>query len=144
MRVTNETYNWVSDARWHPSGTKIIATKWYFSRRSLGAGEGWEYQVPTLQDLRQRRVKVNSGRRLVSKVLPLGWTKADYIEQQIGHEQFSWLGNDTLVYSGNVQDIEGAFEYSKGIKYIHSLLFLFYPSLRQTFTRAFIQSSHKT
>lgn len=115
MRVTNETYNWVSDARWHPSGTKIIATKWYFSQRSLGAGEGWEYEVPSLHDRKQRRVEVNSGRRLVSRVLPLGWTKADYVEQQIGHEQFSWLGNDTLVYSGNVRDIEGDFEYSKGI-----------------------------
>lgn len=121
MRVTNETYNWVSDARWHPSGTKIIATKWYFSSRSLGAGEGWEYEVPTLHDLKQRRVEVNSGRRLVSKVLPLGWTKSDYVEQQIGHEQFSWLGNDTLVYSGNAQDIEGSFEYSKGIIYILTL-----------------------
>ena len=60
-------------------------------------------------------MEVNSGRRLVSRVLPLGWTKADYVEQQIGHEQFSWLGNDTLIYSGNVKDVEGRFEYSKGI-----------------------------
>ncbi|KAI9569027.1 hypothetical protein HD554DRAFT_2204740 [Boletus coccyginus] len=102
------TYNWVSDARWHPSGTKIIATKWYFSKRSLGAGEGWEYEVP-------RRVEVNSGKRLVSRVLPLGWTKAGYSEQQIGHEQFSWLGNDTLVYSGNTKDVGGNFEYSKDV-----------------------------
>lgn len=126
MRVTNETYNWVSDARWHPSGTKIIATKWYFSQRSLGAGEGWEYEVPTLHDPEQRRVEVNSGRRLVSKVLPLGWTKADYIEQQIGHEQFSWSSSDTLVYSGNVKDdVAGAFEYSKGIICTYGSLSLF-------------------
>lgn len=64
-------------------------------------------------------MEVNSGRRLVSKVLPLGWTKADYIEQQIGHEQFSWSGDDTLIYSGNVQDVLGAFEYSKGIVYTY-------------------------
>jgi hypothetical protein len=115
VRVTNETYNWVSDARWHPSGTKIIATKWYFSQRSLGAGEGWEYEVPTLSDSKQRQVEVNSGRRLVSRALPLGWTKTDYVEQQIGHEQFSWLGNDTLIYSGNVKDVVGEFEYSKDV-----------------------------
>jgi len=109
VRVTNETYNWVSDARWHPSGTKIVATKWYFSRRSLGAGEGWEYEVPTVYGLKEHQVEVNSGRRVISKVLPLGWTKADYIEQQIGHEQFSWLSNDTLVYAGNVVDVQGSF-----------------------------------
>ena len=145
MRVTNETYNWVSDGRWHPSGTRIIATKWYFSQRSLGAGEGWEYEVPTLSDTKQRQVEVNSGRRLISKVLPLGWTKADYVEQQIGHEQFSWLSNDTLVYSGNVKDVEGNFEYSKGSTYTSgSLSFFIYNWLGQTFTRVSIQSSHET
>ncbi|KAF8842538.1 hypothetical protein BDN67DRAFT_965670 [Paxillus ammoniavirescens] len=115
VRVTNETYNWVSDARWHPSGTKLIATKWYFSSRSLGAGEGWEYEVPSLHQTRQPRVEVNAGKRLVSKVLPLGWTKADYIEQQIGYEQFSWSADDAIVYSGNVRDVEGSFQYSKDV-----------------------------
>ena len=67
-------------------------------------------------------MEVNSGRRVVSKVLPLGWTKADYIEQQIGHEQFSWLSNDTLVYAGNAVDDQGAFQYSKGILNAHNLL----------------------
>ncbi|KAF8123752.1 hypothetical protein EV363DRAFT_1403616 [Boletus edulis] len=123
VRVTNETYNWVSDARWHPSGTKVVATKWYYSRRSLGAGEGWEYEVPTIGDFKQHQVEVvNAGRRLVSRVLPLGWTKADYVEQQIGHEQFSWSGNDYLVYSGNIRDVEGNFEYSKDVhKGIYSI-----------------------
>lgn len=130
VRVTNETYNWVSDARWHPSGTKIIATKWYFSKRSLGAGEGWEYEVPVLHDPRQRRVEVNSGKRLVSRVLPLGWTKAGYSEQQIGHEQFSWLGNDTLVYSGNTKDVGGNFEYSKGIIYACVFVVFIYINVR--------------
>lgn len=71
-------------------------------------------------------MEVNSGRRLVSRVLPLGWTKGDYVEQQIGHEQFSWLGNDTLVYSGNVQDVDGSFQYSKGIIYAFSSWCPFY------------------
>ncbi|KAF9228696.1 hypothetical protein BS17DRAFT_691608 [Gyrodon lividus] len=121
VRITNETYNWVSDARWHPLGTKLIATKWYFSSRSLGAGEGWEYEVPALDDTEEFRVEVNAGKRLVSKVLPLGWTKADYIEQQIGHEQFSWSADDAIVYSKNVRD-EGTFQYSKDVhKGIYSI-----------------------
>ncbi|KIJ63294.1 hypothetical protein HYDPIDRAFT_113258 [Hydnomerulius pinastri MD-312] len=121
VRVTNETYNWVSDPRWHSSGDKIIATKRYFSTRSLGAGEGWEFTVPSLTD-KEHRVEVNTGRRLVSKRLPLGWSKADYVEQQIGHEQFSWLADDAIVYSRNVKDVEGTFQYSKDLhKGIYSI-----------------------
>ncbi|KAH7890028.1 hypothetical protein F5I97DRAFT_626000 [Phlebopus sp. FC_14] len=115
IRVTNETYNWVSDPRWHPSGSKLVATKWYFSSRSLGAGEGWEYPVPSFSDAEGHHVEVNAGKRLVSKVLPLGWTKSDYIEQQIGHEQFSWSADDALVYAGNVRDVGGSFQYSKDL-----------------------------
>ncbi|KAI6138939.1 hypothetical protein BKA82DRAFT_1000833 [Pisolithus tinctorius] len=106
-RVTNETYNWVSDPRWHPSGNKIIATKWYFSSRSLGAGEGWEYHVPSL-DGKEHPIEVNAGKRLVSRDLPFGWEKSDYVEQQIGHEQFS--------------DSQGTFKYSKDVhKGIYSI-----------------------
>ncbi|THH13219.1 hypothetical protein EW146_g6977 [Bondarzewia mesenterica] len=43
-RVTNETYNWLSNACFHHSGTKIIATKWYKS--GIAAGEGWAFSVP--------------------------------------------------------------------------------------------------
>ncbi|KAF9239695.1 hypothetical protein BU15DRAFT_87992 [Melanogaster broomeanus] len=115
LRVTNETYHWVSDARWHPSGTKVIATKWYVSERSIGAGEGWEYGIPSLNAATQPLVEENAGKRLVSRVLPLGWTKADYADQQIGHEQFSWSADDAIVYSRNVRDDEGTFQYSKDV-----------------------------
>ena len=114
QRITNETYNWVSDPRWHPSGDKVIATKWYFSSRSLGAGEGWEFPVPALNAGSPVQVEVGAGKRLVSKRLPMGWTKEDYVEQQIGHEQFIWAGDDALIYSGNVKDVDGSYTYSKG------------------------------
>ena len=54
QRVTNETYRWVSEPRFHPSGKTIIATKWYFTTRSLGGGEGWEYPVPSVEEIKER------------------------------------------------------------------------------------------
>lgn len=113
QRITNETYNWVSDPRWHPSGDKVVATKWYYSSRSLGAGEGWEFPVPAAHA--QSQVEAGAGKRLVSKSLPMGWTKADYVEQQIGHEQFVWAGDDALIYAGNVRDVDGSYTYSKDV-----------------------------
>jgi hypothetical protein len=112
QRITNETYNWVSDPRWHPSGDIVVATKWYFSSRSLGAGEGWEFPVPAVNA--KSLVETGAGKRLVSKRLPMGWTKADYVEQQVGHEQFIWAGVDTLIYAANVKDVDGTYTYSKG------------------------------
>ncbi|KAG0706559.1 hypothetical protein DFH29DRAFT_901726 [Suillus ampliporus] len=112
-RITNETYNWVSDLRWHPSGDKVVATKRYYSSRSLGAGEGWEFSVPTFNTKSQ--IEVGAGKRLVSKNLPMGWTKADYVEQQIGYEQFIWAGDDALIYAGNVRDVDGSYTYSKDV-----------------------------
>lgn len=114
--MTNETYRWVSDARFHPSGSKVIATKWYTSSRSLGAGEGWEYSVPSLEDLREgatRKIPEGSGQRILSRTLPLGWTSQDYGEQQIGPEQILYHANDSIIYSKNVVD-ESEFAYSKG------------------------------
>ncbi|THH26786.1 hypothetical protein EUX98_g7409 [Antrodiella citrinella] len=109
QRVTNETYRFVSDARFHPSGSKIIATKWYTSGRSLGAGEGWEYPIPAVG----ATIEAGSGKRVVSRTLPLGWSPEQYGDQQIGPEQFVWHGSDTLVYSKNVQDTDGVYTYSK-------------------------------
>lgn len=111
-RVTNETFRWLSDPRFDPSGTKIIATKWYFSQRSLGAGEGWEYELPAAKDL---QIPVGSGKRLVGRSLPFGWDAENYGEQQIGPEQFIWASEDTLIFSKNVKDVEGAFQYSKDV-----------------------------
>ncbi|KAG8966486.1 hypothetical protein FRB90_010956, partial [Tulasnella sp. 427] len=128
-RVTNETYRWVSDARWHPDGDKVrvtdflpsqslrigiqvVATKWYTSERSLGAGEAWMYEVPSSE----KPVKVGDGMRVVGRSLPFGWSSEQYPEQQIGPEQFIWWGRDRLIYSKNVaEESDGAFEYSKDV-----------------------------
>lgn len=111
QRVTNETYRWVSDARFHPSGSKVVATKWYTSGRSLGAGEGWEYSLPDSG----QRISSGSGKRLVGRTLPLGWSSEQYPDQQIGPEQFIWYGSDAVIYSKNVQDTNGQYTYSKGL-----------------------------
>ncbi|CCM03690.1 uncharacterized protein FIBRA_05835 [Fibroporia radiculosa] len=114
QRVTNETYRWVSDARFHPSGSSVIATKWYTSSRSLGAGEGWEYKVPSVESA-GTHIKPGDGQRLVARTLPTGWGPEQYGDQQIGPEQFVWHGQDTLIYSKNVGDRDGAFSYSKDV-----------------------------
>lgn len=111
--VTNETYRYVTDARFHPSGEKIIATKWYTSERSLGAGEGWEYTVPSTHT---NTVKAGSGKRVVGRTLPRGWTVSQYGDQQVGPEQFIWNGEDSIIYSMNVRD-ESEFLYSKSKNY---------------------------
>ncbi|KAK0227971.1 hypothetical protein IW262DRAFT_568411 [Armillaria fumosa] len=103
-RVTNETFRWVSDARFHPSGDKIIASKWYTSKITLSASEGWEYDVPPLEDEPQKPIKPQSGRRILGRTLPAGMTVDNYDNQQIGPEQFLWRSNDTLIYAKNVKD----------------------------------------
>jgi hypothetical protein len=117
-RVTNETFRWISDPRFHPSGDKIIATKWYTSSRSLGAGEGWQYDVPSLKDLSSsssKHILPASGKQLVKRNLPLGWSAEQYGEQQIGPEQLLWKDNETLIYAKNVNgEVNGVFEYSGG------------------------------
>ncbi|KAG1865624.1 uracil phosphoribosyltransferase-domain-containing protein [Suillus tomentosus] len=40
----------------------------------------------------------------------------DYVEQQIGHEQFIWAGDDVLIYAGNVRDVGGSYSYSKDMQ----------------------------
>ena len=115
-RVTNETFRFFSEARFHPSGTKVIATKRYTSGRSLGAGEGWEYSVPSVSALRQgltSTIEPGSGVRRVSRELPLGWTSQEYGNQQIGPEQLIWNGDDSIIYSKDVAD-SSTFTYSKG------------------------------
>ena len=90
------------------------------SERSLGAGEGWEYAVPSLQDLRSKRVstiEVGSGSRVISRSLPLGWTAENYGDQQIGPEQFIWKGTDSIIFSKNIVD-GYYFTYSKGIYFL--------------------------
>jgi hypothetical protein len=95
----------------------VIATKWYTSARSLGAGEGWEYAVPSLKDLQsgkqKKEIEAGDGIRVVGRSLPLGWTAQDYGDQQIGPEQLIWNGDDSVIYSKNVRDASD-FSYSKG------------------------------
>ncbi|KAK0458515.1 uncharacterized protein EV420DRAFT_1642853 [Desarmillaria tabescens] len=123
-RVTNETFRWVSDARFHPSGNKIIASKWYTSKITLSASEGWEYDVPSLSDEPQKPIRPQSGRRILGRTLPAGMTVDDYDNQQIGPEQFLWRSNDTLIYAKNVQDsyiISVGKDIHKGVYSIFSL-----------------------
>jgi hypothetical protein len=105
--VTSEDYRWVSDARWHPDGDTIVATKWY-SHRSIPGGEGWQYSVPCGGNFTNQQ-----GHRLVGRTLPYGWGITDYANIAVGPEQFVWKGHDSLIYSKNVID-ETFFEYSKG------------------------------
>ncbi|KAF9555565.1 hypothetical protein CPC08DRAFT_820988 [Agrocybe pediades] len=121
QRITNETYRFVSDARFHPSGTTVVATKWYTSSRSLGAGEGWQYDVPSVGSSKKHSIEAGSGKRLVGRTLPLGWTTENYEDQQIGPEQFIWKGNDSVIFSKNVVD-SSQFTYSKDVhKGIYSI-----------------------
>ncbi|KAL5533836.1 hypothetical protein ACEPAG_296 [Sanghuangporus baumii] len=109
QRVTNETYRFVSDARFHPSGSKLIATKWYTSSRSLGAGEGWIYELPKWG----LEVAKGDGERAVGRTLPAGWGSEEYGSQRIGPEQFIWSGEDAVIYAKNVIDVDGTYQYSK-------------------------------
>ncbi|KAJ7155426.1 hypothetical protein C8R43DRAFT_1126083 [Mycena crocata] len=122
QRVTNETYRWISDARFHPSGSHIIATKWYTSSRSLGAGEGWKYPVPAFGD--NQTIAAGSGTRVLGRTLPFGWTDDQYGEQQIGPEQFIWRGEDSVIFSKNIRN-ENEYSYSKDVhKGIYSIFSL--------------------
>lgn len=113
--MTNETYRWVSDARFHPSGTKVVATKWFTGERSLGAGEPHEFPVPKLsEEQRQASISAGSGRSLVGRTLPPGWSVEQYGEVQIGAEQAIWRGNDSIIYAKDVRDTDGTWTYSKG------------------------------
>ncbi|KAJ7623213.1 hypothetical protein FB45DRAFT_924921 [Roridomyces roridus] len=117
VRVTNETYRWVSDARFHPSGSHIIATKWYFTSRSLGAGESWQYSIPTDNST----IPVGAGTRVLGRTLPRGWADEQYEAQQIGPEQAIWYGQDSIIFSKNIRD-ESEFSYSKDVhKGIYSI-----------------------
>ncbi|KAF9068339.1 hypothetical protein BDP27DRAFT_1422041 [Rhodocollybia butyracea] len=111
LMVTNETYRFVTDARFHPSGDKVIVTKWYTSERSLGGGEGWEYTVPSTE---QHPIQAGDGTQIIGRTLPRGWNASQYGDQQVGPEQFIWNGEDGIIYSKNVRD-EFQFEYSKDI-----------------------------
>lgn len=134
-RVTNETYRWVTDARFHPTEPKVVATKWYTSSRSLGAGEGWEFNLTE----KGETITAGSGKRLVGRSLPLGWSTEDYGNQQVGPEQLLWKNEDTVIYSKNVADTNGQFEYDKDV---HSGIYaIFETNLTSKRTTTLVSSS---
>ena len=93
----------------------------------MGAGEGWEYSVPSVRDLREgliSTIEPGSGVRRVSRSLPRGWTSEEYNNQQIGPEQLIWNGDDSIIYSKDVMD-SSVFQYSKGRFFILSVYALF-------------------
>lgn len=69
------------------------------------------YAIPDSFDA---KVEAGSGKRVVSRTLPLGWKPEDYGDQQIGPEQLIWHGEDSVIYSKNVIDA-GVFTYSKDV-----------------------------
>ncbi|KAE9398333.1 hypothetical protein BT96DRAFT_957632 [Gymnopus androsaceus JB14] len=115
QRVTNETYRYVSSPRFHPSGKKIITSKWYTGRITIAASEGWEYTLPDLSILQKpASISSGSGRRVLGRTLPRGMTVDDYADQVVGPEQFLYAGNDLVIFAKNVVD-----EYMVDKKDVH-------------------------
>ncbi|KAJ3798012.1 hypothetical protein GGU11DRAFT_27909 [Lentinula aff. detonsa] len=119
QRVTNETYRYVSGPRFHPSGHKIITSKWYTGRVTISAPEGWEYDLLDLSiEQNSGSITSGSGRRVLGRTLPQGMTVESYSEQQIGPEQFIWAGDDMVIFAKNVVD-----EYITSEKDVHKGVF---------------------
>ncbi|KAJ8093052.1 hypothetical protein PM082_020533 [Marasmius tenuissimus] len=118
-RVSNETWRTVTNPRFHPTGTKVIGTKWYQGYVTLGAPEGWEYTLPDLESEQPpSSVLRGSGKRVLGRTLPPGYTEADYPNLQIGPEQFIFSGEDEIIYAKNVVDdfvVSGEKDPFKGI-----------------------------
>ncbi|TRM63706.1 hypothetical protein BD626DRAFT_495129 [Schizophyllum amplum] len=114
MRVTNETFRFVSDPRWHPSGERIIAQKWFTGTITIPGGEGWIYTVPPQSATCYWTVSAGAGDRTVIRDLPRGWKSEDYNNVNLGPEQLLWWGNDAIIYSKNVQK-DGGYEYGQNV-----------------------------
>ncbi|THV08005.1 hypothetical protein K435DRAFT_959464 [Dendrothele bispora CBS 962.96] len=121
-RVTNETYRYVTGARFHPSGSKVIASKWYTGRITIAASEGWEYDVPDLStEQTPGSIQVGRGKRIIGRTLPAGKTIGDYANQQIGPEQFIWHTEDSIIFAKNAVD-----DYVTSEKDVHKGAFAIY------------------
>ncbi|EIW77828.1 composite domain of metallo-dependent hydrolase [Coniophora puteana RWD-64-598 SS2] len=120
-RATNETYNYVTEARFHPSSDKIIAVKRHYGKISIGAGEGWVFDVPSVTDSApETPISAGSGARVVTKDLPPGWPKADYPEHFIGPEEIIWAGYDKVIFAKNTWTAGSIQDIHKGIYAIYS------------------------
>ena len=98
--------------------------------------KGWEYDLP---NVKETQIGIGSGKRLVGRSLPFGWDVEEYGEQQIGPEQFVWAGEDSLIYSKNMQDVDGTFQYSKDV---HSGIYaIFQQNLTTGATTTLVSSS---
>lgn len=72
------------------------------------------------------RIDAGSGKRLIERTVPGGWSEGQYGDQQIGPEQLVWRGEDSIIFAKNVIDEgKGAFSYNKGPFAHLSLLYLF-------------------
>ncbi|KAF9068356.1 hypothetical protein BDP27DRAFT_1327507 [Rhodocollybia butyracea] len=125
QRVTNETYRFVSSPRFHPSEDKIIASKWYTGKVTVAVSEGWEYPLPDLSiEQKPTSIASGSGRRVLGRTLPRGMTTDDYADQQIGPEQFIWVGDDMVIFAKNVVDeyvVSTSKDVHKGVFALFSL-----------------------
>lgn len=142
LRVTNETYRYLSDARWHPSGDRVVATKWYTARITLAGGEGWEYPIPPVSQWAHRQdwhVERGAGRRLVERKLPTGWPAEDYNLNPVGPEQFIWAGDDALIYATNTIDDLGVYHDSKDVH--KGIYAIFHRNLTTGHTRTLVPAS---
>ncbi|KAH7094192.1 hypothetical protein BKA62DRAFT_644774 [Auriculariales sp. MPI-PUGE-AT-0066] len=113
-QITNETFRYLSDPRWHPSGKRIIATKWYTGRITIAGGEGWEYAVPLPPDA-HRQVPIGTGSRLVERNLPNGWPASEYNTNPIGPEMLIWDGASAVIYALNTANDDGVYRDSKDV-----------------------------
>eukprot|EP00735_Rhodelphis_limneticus_P002371 TRINITY_DN1321_c0_g1::TRINITY_DN1321_c0_g1_i1::g.20035::m.20035 TRINITY_DN1321_c0_g1::TRINITY_DN1321_c0_g1_i1::g.20035 ORF type:complete len:1153 (+),score=393.41,sp/Q3SGT4/TOLB_THIDA/27.36/5e-06,Amidohydro_5/PF13594.1/1e-11,Amidohydro_5/PF13594.1/5.1e+03,PD40/PF07676.7/1.3e+03,PD40/PF07676.7/1.7e+03,PD40/PF07676.7/2.8e+02,PD40/PF07676.7/0.00012,PD40/PF07676.7/24,PD40/PF07676.7/2.8e+03,PD40/PF07676.7/2.4,PD40/PF07676.7/2.4,PD40/PF07676.7/1.2e+04,PD40/PF07676.7/2.2e+03,PD40/PF07676.7/3.6e+03,Ami len=96
FQVSDSTYRWVSSAVWHPDGKSVATVKWYYSSRSLGAGEIWMYNVT-------ENVK-SDGMKLLGRNSP-----------QLGPEEpFFSPDGKYLYFSRNTMD-SYEFNYSKDV-----------------------------
>ena len=100
--MTNETFRWITDPRFHPSGNRIVATKWYTANPTLGGSEAWEYEIPDANSREQ--IPSGSGKRVIARTLPAGWAPEKYNDNEIGPEQIIWYTEDTLIYAKNAVD----------------------------------------
>ncbi|KAF9265808.1 hypothetical protein L218DRAFT_859632 [Marasmius fiardii PR-910] len=103
QRITNETWRTVTGPRFHPSGTKVVGTKWYQGYVTLGAPEGWEYTIPDLSVEQQPgSIDMGNGDRILGRTLPPGKTVDDYPNLQVGPEQFIFNAKDSIIYAKNI------------------------------------------
>ncbi|KAL4937283.1 hypothetical protein BDV06DRAFT_227091 [Aspergillus oleicola] len=116
VQQTNSTFRFYSSPAFHPTESKIIATKWFLTGRPNGAGEIWE--VPFLEHQDANRIlPEQGGKRMIQRNLPPSWSTDQYFESQLGAEQARYTpSGDGIVFTRNVRDANsGKFSYNKDV-----------------------------